>query len=114
MSQRVRDTDYAATYLNLSKASLERRRSQGQPPRFIKLGKKVGYLDEDLEAFIQESIRVSTAEPAPDKKPAKQGRQSRQSFQDWSDSEQGVAPVGTLPPHTDDRKDHAFSRRRYR
>jgi predicted DNA-binding transcriptional regulator AlpA len=43
----------AAEQLSLSLATLRRRRCEGRPPKWIKIGASVRYRSEDLEAFIQ-------------------------------------------------------------
>ena len=53
----------AAEYLGLTVSTLAKRRLRGESPAFIKLGKKaVGYLREDLDAWIAECRRHSTSE----------------------------------------------------
>lgn len=44
----------------LSPRTLERWRWQGEGPRFVKLGGRVVYRLEDVEAYEQEQIRAST------------------------------------------------------
>ena len=41
-------------YLGISKKTLANWRSKGTSPKFIKLGNKVFYLKEDLDAWIQQ------------------------------------------------------------
>ena len=48
----------------VSEASLERWRSQGKGPVFVRLPGRVLYRLEDVEAFEQESLRASTSQPA--------------------------------------------------
>jgi len=45
-----------AQRLSLSLANLRRRRSQGRPPRWVKIGASVRYRSEDLDAFINASL----------------------------------------------------------
>lgn len=52
----------AAELLGLSPRTLQRFRVQGRGPRYIKLGKKVGYLERDLQEFIDKNRRQSTSE----------------------------------------------------
>ena len=42
---------WAASYLGLSVSTLQNRRSQGLPPKFIKRGRRVFYREEELEEF---------------------------------------------------------------
>ncbi|MEO5375351.1 MAG: helix-turn-helix domain-containing protein [Alphaproteobacteria bacterium] len=52
----------AAARLQVAEATLERWRTRGGGPRFIKLsGRVVRYADEDLRAFVQACAVVSTA-----------------------------------------------------
>ncbi len=44
--------------------TLERWRRQGTGPRFLKLHTKVLYRLEDVEAYEQECLRISTSEKA--------------------------------------------------
>ncbi len=46
----------------LSEASLERWRSEGIGPVFLKLGGRVAYRLEDIEAYERECLRRSTAQ----------------------------------------------------
>ena len=48
---------------NISHRTLERWRWSGDGPRYIKIGGRVVYRLEDVEAFEQEQLRASTAEP---------------------------------------------------
>ncbi len=53
----------AARLLGLKVATLRRWRWAGKGPRFLKLGGAVRYDPADLEAFIEQSRRRSTADP---------------------------------------------------
>jgi hypothetical protein len=55
----------AATLLNVSVKSLQGWRSRGGGPRYHKLGRCVRYAVADLEAFIQNAVRLSTSDPGP-------------------------------------------------
>jgi excisionase family DNA binding protein len=60
-------TDYlspeqAATYLNISKSTLAKRRIYGGGPRFIKVGAAVRYAKADLDLFMAEHSVASTSE----------------------------------------------------
>lgn len=46
-----------AEYTLLSRANLEKRRRRGQPPVYAKLGRRIIYDTDDLDAFI-ESAKV--------------------------------------------------------
>jgi predicted site-specific integrase-resolvase len=50
----------AAERLGVSRPTLARWRCNGSGPKFVKLGGKVGYLDEDLNEYIERNRRVST------------------------------------------------------
>ena len=52
----------AATYLNLSKSTLAKRRIYGNGPRFYKIGKAVRYTKADLDTFMIENRVASTFE----------------------------------------------------
>lgn len=51
-----------ATRWNISHRTLERWRWTGEGPHFIKLGGRVVYRLEDVEAFEADQIRKSTAD----------------------------------------------------
>lgn len=53
----------AAELLGLSPRTLQRFRVEGRGPKFVKLGKRVFYTEEDLEAYVSASRRQSTSEP---------------------------------------------------
>jgi len=55
-------TKEAANYVGLKKCTLEAWRVRGEGPAFLKLGKAVRYRKEDLDAFINSSVRTSTTE----------------------------------------------------
>lgn len=63
MQTQLLDTKQAAQFLGLSKAFLERDRWAGAKIPFIKIGDRaVRYRVEDLDAFIESRIRVSTSD----------------------------------------------------
>lgn len=63
MQTQLLDTKQAAQFLGLSKAFLERDRWAGAKVPFIKIGDRaVRYRIEDLEAYIESRIRVSTSD----------------------------------------------------
>ncbi|HEX4961394.1 MAG TPA: helix-turn-helix domain-containing protein [Thermoanaerobaculia bacterium] len=55
-------TPQAAEYLGLSPATLETLRSRGGGPAFVKLGRRVVYRREDLEAWLVAQRRSSTSD----------------------------------------------------
>jgi predicted site-specific integrase-resolvase len=50
---------------SVSHRTLERWRRIGQGPRFLKVGGKVVYRIEDIEAYEVEQLRTSTLRPEP-------------------------------------------------
>jgi len=63
MQTQLLNTAQAAQFLGLSKAFLERDRWAGAKIPFIKIGDRaVRYRVEDLDAFIESRIRVSTSD----------------------------------------------------
>jgi excisionase family DNA binding protein len=52
----------AAEYVGVSKSFLDRLRSLGGGPRFIKLGKKVLYDHRDIDKWIEDHKQNSTAD----------------------------------------------------
>jgi predicted site-specific integrase-resolvase len=57
-------TELAARW-NISHRTLERWRWTGEGPQFIKIGGRVVYRQEDVEAFEAKQTRESTAATAP-------------------------------------------------
>jgi hypothetical protein len=79
--QQLEPSDMTAHHLNqtelarrwrMSERTLERWRWLGQPPRFLKIGGRVVYRIEDIEAFEAAQLRMPTgrgrrgAAPSPD------------------------------------------------
>ena len=62
-AERLTQRDLANRW-HVSEACLERWRSQGKGPVFVRLPGRVLYRLEDVEAFEQESLRASTSQPA--------------------------------------------------
>jgi hypothetical protein len=60
----LRSTKETAERLNSAPGTLENWRVQGRGPAFVRIGGKVCYRDEDIEAFITSGIRHSTSETA--------------------------------------------------
>jgi excisionase family DNA binding protein len=56
-------TEQAAEYCGVSPRTLEKHRSRGGGPVFVKLGGLVRYKVEDLEAWIAGGRRRSTSDP---------------------------------------------------
>jgi predicted DNA-binding transcriptional regulator AlpA len=53
----------AAEYLGLAEATLQRQRTDGTGPQFLKLGKrKIAYRPRDLTAWIEGRVAQSTAD----------------------------------------------------
>jgi predicted DNA-binding transcriptional regulator AlpA len=45
-------TPQAAEYLGLAASTLDKMRSEGRGPRFLRLGGRIFYRNEDLDAFL--------------------------------------------------------------
>ena len=52
----------AAIRLGLSASTLNKWRTQGRGPRFVKLGRSVCYRMADLDAWMSDRVRGSTSE----------------------------------------------------
>ena len=52
----------AAALLRLSERTLERWRVTGEGPHFARLGRRIGYRLEDIDAWIASRIVASTSE----------------------------------------------------
>jgi predicted DNA-binding transcriptional regulator AlpA len=64
MQPRVLRTPDAAAYLGLTASTLEKMRTTGIGPRFVRLGARaVGYDRADLDHFVEMGRRVSTSDP---------------------------------------------------
>ena len=60
---RAMDVKQAAFYCGLSKSTLDKMRSSGNGPKFIRLGSRCVYLRDDLDDFLNSKPRFkSTAE----------------------------------------------------
>lgn len=57
------DTEAAAAYLGLAKATLEGWRSTGRGPAFHKFGHRCLYRRDDLHAYAESRRRRSTSDP---------------------------------------------------
>jgi predicted site-specific integrase-resolvase len=58
----LRPSKSAAQILCLSEGTLANWRVQGKGPAFVKIGGKICYRDEDINAFIASGLRNSTSE----------------------------------------------------
>jgi predicted DNA-binding transcriptional regulator AlpA len=56
-------TDEAARLLGLSRRTLEKHRTYGTGPRYLKLGGRVVYKVDDLKAWSELGYRNSTSDP---------------------------------------------------
>jgi excisionase family DNA binding protein len=70
MSGKRLNAQEAADYVGVSKGMLDKLRTAGDGPRFIKLGRKVLYDTDDLDRWIESKKQASTADI-----PALRGRQ---------------------------------------
>lgn len=61
---KLQSTKTAAERLSCSESTLNHWRVAGCGPSFVKLGRRVMYRDEDLDAFIAKNVRQSTTEAA--------------------------------------------------
>ena len=55
----------AAARIGLSVSTLNKWRTDGRGPRYVKLGRSVCYLVKDLDAWLEQHRRQSTSEPPP-------------------------------------------------
>jgi predicted DNA-binding transcriptional regulator AlpA len=53
-----------AQLLGVSVRTLQRQRVRGDGPRYVKLGKRVLYREQDIEAYVESRVRQSTSEAA--------------------------------------------------
>ena len=60
----VMGTPDAASYLNLSAASLNKMRCMGGGPVFIRLGRKIGYMRPDLDKWLAARRATNTSDAA--------------------------------------------------
>ena len=64
--KRVLRPPEASAYCGLSESTLAKRRLYGLPPRYVALGgRSVGYLREDLDAWLDSCRRSSTSDAGP-------------------------------------------------
>ena len=57
----LNSVEEAAAKTGMSVSTLNKWRVAGFGPKFVKLGKRVLYRDEDIQSFITASIRSSTS-----------------------------------------------------
>lgn len=63
---RLFDQTELAKELGLSERSLERYRLQGNGPRYVRVGLRlIRYREEDVEAWLNQSLRTSTSDVGP-------------------------------------------------
>ena len=55
-------TAQAASYIGLSKSTLEKKRISGDGPRYLKLGKRVVYATDALDMWARSQERSSTSQ----------------------------------------------------
>jgi predicted DNA-binding transcriptional regulator AlpA len=64
MVEKVLSNDEAARFLGLSPRTLPGMRRRGDGPPFIKLGtRRLGYLESDLQKWVESQRRRSTSDP---------------------------------------------------
>lgn len=63
MSQKTLLNEHSASEVTGFKvATLRKRRWQGLPPRFLKVGSKVFYDRDELQGFLEDCVRSSTSD----------------------------------------------------
>lgn len=55
----LKNTQQAADHVNLEPKTLENWRCQGRGPAYVKLGSRVFYRTEDLDAYVEQNRRVT-------------------------------------------------------
>ena len=63
LPQRYLRTPEAARFVGLSIRTLEKHRIYGTGPRYSKLGGRVVYRVEDLQAWVDLGVKMSTSDP---------------------------------------------------
>jgi predicted DNA-binding transcriptional regulator AlpA len=63
LPQRYLRTPEAARFVGLSIRTLEKHRIYGTGPRYSKLGGRVVYRVEDLQAWVESGAKASTSDP---------------------------------------------------
>ena len=66
-SEDLFSTDSAVRYLRgtIARQTLAKRRCEGRPPEFLKIGRKVFYRRSALDAFLNSCERRSTSDTSP-------------------------------------------------
>ena len=60
--QNLLNAEDAAQFLSLSQSTLAKMRLSGNSPRYVKMGRRVAYRQNDLESWIETQSFRSTAE----------------------------------------------------
>ena len=89
------DEKQAAALLNVSVKTLQGRRSRGDGPPFVKLGRSVRYAEADLEAFVLAAVRTSTSDPGA---PPRQSRIRVEPLLEKTGRMLGRMAAASLPP----------------
>lgn len=66
----------AAEYLGVTVHTLRRKRVYGDGPRFLKMGSRVAYPIEELDAYQASCLRRSTSDPGPAAKTVQTAQQA--------------------------------------
>jgi excisionase family DNA binding protein len=74
VADKMLTTEEAAVVCGLSPRTLEKLRSEGGGPRFLKIRRKVKYRERELDEWIARSVRVSTSDPGDGNPPGVGGR----------------------------------------
>jgi predicted DNA-binding transcriptional regulator AlpA len=62
LASKIFNEHEAAAYLGWKVATLRKKRWQGSPPKFLKLGtRSVRYRESDLKEFLNSCVRTSTS-----------------------------------------------------
>ena len=62
MNEKLLTPDQAGTLLQIKPATLARWRWEGCGPRYVKIGGRVRYAENDIAAFIEAGFRTSTSD----------------------------------------------------
>jgi excisionase family DNA binding protein len=65
LSDSLLTTTEAARVLRVSPRTLERFRTSGTGPRFLRIGSSIRYKGRDLRDYLERCARHSTSEPVP-------------------------------------------------
>ena len=97
-------TAEAATYVGLSRRTLERYRVTGEGPTYLKNGGRVFYRQADLDQWLENNRRRSTSDPGPETeqeaktRTAAAGRRSRKRRRKRR-NEDVPSEAGSEPPN---------------